>query len=697
MNYRIGIDVGGTFTDFWVTEADGSFSVHKTPTTPEQPEVGVVRGLQKIAATLGYDVPDFLGRVGVIVHGTTITTNAVLTGNGAKTALLTTKGFRDLLNMRRGLRDRQYDAKQRPPDPLVPRRRIHPIEERVNVEGEAVVPLNEADVHTAAERLRGDEVEAVAVSYLWSFLDPAHEQRTGRILREALPDVYVSLSSEVLPQIRAYERHSTTVLNATVGPPLARYLDSLVRRLEAAGFRGVLLIMQSNGGVMSPELTARFAANTLLSGPAGGATAGVFYGATHGLRNVLSVDMGGTSFDVCPIHDGRPATTTEGSIGGHRIALPILDIHTIGAGGGSITWIDAGGMLRVGPQSAGARPGPVCYGRGGTEPTVTDADLVLGYLDPNGLLGGEVPLDAAAAKRAIVRRIAEPLALTALEAAEGIYRLVNANMAAALRVASVERGHDPREFALVVAGGAGPLHAGMLARELEVPLVVVPRQSSVFCAVGMLLSDLQHDYVRTWTREWRHVEPDAIRTILSEMTAHTRATLRAEGIPADRVRLEAALDMRYVGQFHEVAVPIEPRIAPADLDAAATRFHHLHEDVYGYAMPDAEIETINVRLKALGLTERPRFSAQPLGPEDPAAAVKGERRIRLEGTTARVPVYDGEAFAPGFARTGPALIEQTHTTLLVPPGYRVTCDAFRNFVMHAADRTLDAILSGLRQ
>ena len=270
-------------------------------------------------------------------------------------------------------------------------------------------------------------------------------------------------------------------------------------------------------------------------------------------------------------------------------------------------------------------------------------------------------------------------------------------MAAALRVVSVERGHDPREFALVVAGGAGPLHAGMLARELEVPLVVVPRQSSVFCAVGMLLSDLQHDYVRTWTREWQHVEPDAIRTILSEMTARARATLRAEGIPADRVRLEAALDVRYVGQFHEVAVPIEPRIAPADLDAAATRFHHLHEDVYGYAMPDAEIETINVRLKALGLTDRPRFPAQPLGPEDPAAAVKGERRIRLEGTAVRVPVYDGEAFAPGFTRPGPALIEQTHTTLLVPPGYRVTCDAFRNFVMHAADRTLDAILSGLRQ
>lgn len=508
---------------------------------------------------------------------------------------------------------------QRPPDPLVPRRRIHPIEECVNVEGEAVVPLNEADVHAAVERLRSDAVEAVAGSYLWSFLDPAHEQRTGRILREALPDVYVSLSSEVLPQIRAYERHSTTVLNAAVGPPLARYLDSLVRRLDEAGFRGVLLIMQSNGGVMSPEPTARFATNTLLSGPAGGATAGVFYGATHGLRNVLTVDMDGTSFDVCLIHDGRPATTTEGSIGGHRLALPNPGHsrhrrrrreHRLDRRRRHVARLAAergrparAGLLRPGRHRADRhrrRPGP-------------------GLSRPERAAGRGCHAGRRSRGTAIVRTIAEPLGLTALEAAEGIYRLVNANMAAALRVASVERGHDPREFALIVAGGAGPLHAGMLARELEVPLVVIPRQSSVFCAVGILLSDLQHDDVRTWTREWRHVEPAA------------------------------------------------------------------------------ETETINVRLKARGLTDPPRFPAQPLGPEDPAAALKDERQVHLAGTTTRVPVYDGEAFAPGFAQTGPALIEQTHTTLLVPPGYRVACDAYRNYVMHAADRPLDALLSGLRQ
>lgn len=695
MSYKIGIDVGGTFTDFWVTSSDGRFEVYKTPTTPRQPEAGVVDGLHKIAASFGRDAADFLGRVSVIVHGTTITTNAVLTGGGAKTAFLTTKGFRDLLNMRRGLRDRQYDSKYRPPAPLVPRRRIYPIEERVNVEGEPVVPLNEHDVHDAIERLRSEDVEAVAVSYLWSFLNPEHERRTGLLLREALPDVYVSLSSEVLPQIRAYERHSTTVLNATVGPPLARYLKSLVSGLKGVGFGGVLLIMQSNGGVMSPELTSRFAANTLLSGPAGGAMAGVFYGDTHALRNVITVDMGGTSFDVCLIHAGRPTTTTEGGIGGHRLALPILDIHTIGAGGGSIASIDSGGMLRVGPQSAGAEPGPVCYGRGGTEPTVTDADLVLGYCDPNGLLGGELALDAAAAEQAITQKIAKPLGLTPLQAAEGIYRIVNANMAAALRVASVERGYDPREFALVVAGGAGPLHAGMLAQELDVPLIVVPRQSSVFCAVGMLISDLQHDYVRTWTREWRAIVPREVRMILSEMSDQASATLSAEGMSAERIRLEASLDMRYVGQFHEVAVPIGTRPEATDFEAAAARFHSLHETLYGYAMPEADVEMINVRLKAFGTTDTPRFPSRPLGPEDPSAALKGERQAYIAGAALHVPVYDGEAFEPGFARTGPAFIDQTNTTVLVPPGYRVVCDAYRNYVMHAADRPLDELLSRL--
>ena len=695
MKYKIGIDVGGTFTDFLVTDSQGTAQVHKTPTTPSQPAIGVLQGLRKIATSLDRELSDFLGRVSVIVHGTTITTNAVLTGEGAKTAFLTTRGFRDVLNMRRGLRDRQYDSKYGPPPPLVPRAHIYPISERVNVEGAVVTPLHEADVMDAIAHIRAHAIEAVAVSYLWSFLNPAHERRTGQLIQDALPEVYVSLSSEVLPQIRVYERHSTTVLNATVGPPLSRYLTQLEGQLDASGFTGVLLIMQSNGGVMSPHLTRRFAANTLLSGPAGGPMAGVFYADTHALRDVITVDMGGTSFDACLIHDRHPVTTTEGEIGGHRLALPLLDIHTVGAGGGSIAWIDAGGILQVGPKSAGAEPGPVCYGRGGVEPTVTDANLVLGYLSSDGLLGGEMPLDYHGAQRAVTDKIAEPLGLSPLEAAEGIYRIVNANMAAALQGVSVERGYDPREFALVVAGGAGPLHAGMIARELDIPLIVIPQESSVFCAAGMLISDLQHDYVQTFTRDWDAIVPDDINRSLREIEEHARATLASEGIPTEKIRIHATFDVRYVGQFHEVEVPVQPPLSESELAAAAARFHHLHETLYGYAMPEAPLEMINLRVKALGLTEKPQLTPSPLVDADPAVALKGKRRAYFSGTPYPVAIYAGDQFDCGMALAGPALIEQSNTTVLVPPGYRLVCDAYRNYVMHPAERPLDEILAGL--
>ena len=695
MKYKIGIDVGGTFTDFLVADSQGEAQVYKTPTTPQRPEVGVLQGLRKIAASFERGLSDFLGRVSVIVHGTTITTNAVLTGEGAKTAFLTTRGFRDVLNMRRGLRDRQYDSKYGPPAPLVPRTHIYPITERVNVEGAVVTPLHEAEVLDAIEHIRAQAIEAVAVSYLWSFLNPAHERRTGQLIQEALPEVYVSLSSEVLPQIRVYERHSTTALNATVGPPLARYLSQLENQLDASGFVGVLLIMQSNGGVMSPHLTRRFAANTLLSGPAGGPLAGVFYADPYALRDVITVDMGGTSFDACLIHDRQPVTTTEGEIGGHRLALPVLDIHTVGAGGGSIAWVDAGGILQVGPKSAGAEPGPVCYGRGGVEPTVTDANLVLGYLSSDGLLGGELPLDYDGARRAVTHKIAEPLGLPPIEAAEGIYRIVNANMAAALQGVSVERGYDPREFALVVAGGAGPLHAGMIARELDMPLIVVPQESAVFCAAGMLLSDLQHDYVQTFTREWGAIVPDEINRSLREIEEQARATLASEGLPAEKIQIRASFDVRYVGQFHEVEVPVQPPLAASELEAAAARFHHLHEALYGYAMPRAALEMINLRVKALGLTEKPRLTPRPLGEADPTGALTGKRRAYFSGRPSEVSVYAGDQFDCGMALAGPALIEQANTTVLVPPGYRLVCDMYRNYVMHPAERPLDEILAGL--
>ena len=400
MTVRVGVDVGGTFTDFLVTDGTGNAEIFKTSTTPSDPTIGFFRGLEKAASARGQDLDQFLADVGAIVHGTTITTNATLTGDGATTGFVTTSGFRDVLNMRRGLKDRQFE-KYAPPPALVPRHRIRVVKERVNVEGEIVTPLNEDDVRAAARAFRDEGVEAVAVSFLWSFRNPAHEARVREILEQELPGVYISLSTEVLPQIRVYERNSTTALNAYVGPVLTRYLSALQRSLGDKQFGGNLLIMQSNGGVMSPEVAQRFASNTLLSGPAGAPMAGVFYGGTHGFRNVITVDMGGTSFDVALVKDAQPSVTTEGVIGEHRIASPILDIHTVGAGGGSIAWINTGGLLAVGPKSAGAEPGPALYGRGGTEPTVTDAQYVLGYLDPAFFETGELNCDPEAARKAI--------------------------------------------------------------------------------------------------------------------------------------------------------------------------------------------------------------------------------------------------------------------------------------------------------
>ena len=417
--------------------------------------------------------------------------------------------------------------------------------------------------------------------------------------------------------------------------------------------------MQSNGGVMSPALAQRFASNTLLSGPAGGPLAGIHYGGP----NAITVDMGGTSFDVALVSDGVPTVTTEGEIGGHRVASPILDIHTVGAGGGSIAWIDSGGLLAVGPASAGADPGPACYGRGGTQPTVTDADLLLGYLDPGFFHGGELQLDVDAARRA-VGGLAEQLGLSELQVASGIYELVNANMAAALGVVSVERGHDPREFVLVVAGGAGPIHAAAIARELEIPNILIPRESSVFCAAGMLISDLKHDYVRTYARAPDEAEMEAI---YAELESEALATLASEGVPRERVELIRSVDLRYAGQFNEVEVP-----RPED-------FHERHEALYGYSMPGAPTELINLRLSARGITDKPALQGSEPEGEDPSAALKSHREAYFDGVFETVPVYDGLMLVNGNVVPGPAIIEQPTTTIVLPPGFTARCDEHDNY------------------
>ena len=700
MRFRIGVDVGGTFTDLLVTDETGRSSIYKTFTTPSDPSIGVFDALSRAAAGNSLTLKDFLGKVDSIVHGTTITTNAVLTGEGAKTGFITTKGFRDVLNMRRGLKERMYDCKYSPPPPLVPRRLIQVVEERIDVEGREIAPLNEGDVERAIGKFKDAGVEAVAVSFLWSFFNPAHEERVREICEQELPGVYVSLSCEILPQIRVYERHSTTVLNAYVGPPLARYLKSLGSGLREQGFAGTLLIMQSNGGVMSPELAARFASNTLLSGPAGGPVAGLFYGNSAGeFDDIITIDMGGTSFDAALIREGKPSVTTEGSVGGYRLASPILDIHTIGAGGGSIAWIDAGGLLRVGPKSAGAEPGPVCYGRGGTEPTVTDADLLLGYLDADFFWGGQLRLDVEAAGRAVKEKIADRLGMDVVAAANGIYQVINSNMAEALQVVSVKQGYDPREFALVVAGGAGPIHAGMIARDLDIPLIITPRESSVFCAAGMLISDLRHDYVRTYTVDVDKLDLPHFNRLYAEMTREAKDTLQAEGIPPDRIKLSYSADLRYIMQYNEVEVPTPSSggMNESEVAVMVDAFNKRHDALYGYSMPGAPVELINLRVSARGITDKPVFERLPYAGEDASHALKGKRRAFFNGEFVDTPVYDGLKMGYGNHVVGPAIIEQPTTTIVVTPDYEVRCDEYGSYVMYIRGANLDEVAAKLRR
>ena len=690
MGYQIGIDVGGTFTDLLVCDEEGRTRICKAPTTPADPSLGVFAALEQAAQDSRIGLQDFLSRVDAIVHGTTITTNAVLTRTGARTGFITTRGFRDLLAMRRGMKTgERYDLELAPPPVLIERALTLTVTERIDANGRVITPLVEEDVRAAADILRDAGTEAVAVSYLWSFLNPAHELRTREILQNALDGVYISLSSEVLPQIRVYERHSTTALNSYTGPPLARYLQNLEARLGENGFSGVLNIMQSNGGCMSPKVTSRFAVNTLLSGPAGGPGAGIHYGRTHDYKNIISVDMGGTSFDVALVQDGRAAVTSENEVAGFHVAVPMLDIHTVGAGGGSVAGVDDGGILHVGPASAGADPGPACYGRGGTEPTVTDADLALGYLDADYFHGGALKLDRDAAVAAIEDRVAGPLGLSVTDAAYGIYRVANSIMSNAVTVVTVQRGLDPREFAMIVAGGAGPIHAVPIARELGIHTLLVPRESSVFCAAGMLLSDLKHTYIRTCAMVGSLVDFEVINGAIRAMREMALATFREEQVRDTDVTLDFSADLRYAGQFNEVEVPgFDTGVADTSAwEKLASRFHRLHDDRFGYSMPHAEVELINLRLSATGATKKPETQKHELGSPAADHARKGERPAWFDNRMTTVPVYDGLALQPGNQLPGPAIIEQPTTTIVLPGDTQLGCDEWGNYLLETKDYT----------
>ncbi len=665
---RIGIDVGGTFTDFTVLNQEtGALGFFKVPSTPADPSAAIETGLRQILAD-GAVRPEHIGFLG---HGTTLATNMIIERRGAPTAFLTTKGFRDVLEIGRQTRPHLYDYNRVKPPPLVPRALRFEVRGRLDVEGQELHALAEDDVRTACAALRGQDIAAVAIGFVHAYADPAHEQRAASLVRQALPHAFVTLSSEVLPEFREYERFSTTVMNATLGPPMAAYLDRLLTRVQDLAIRAPLYTIHSNGGLMSVGTVRRHPVRTCLSGPSAGVTGAAQIARRLGYPDAVTFDVGGTSTDVSVITDGTPAFTAARTVADYPVKTPMVDIHVIGAGGGSIAWIDAAGALKVGPHSAGASPGPVVYGRGGTAPTLTDANVVLGRLNPVALLKGALPLDATAGRAAIAGDIAGPTGLSPEVAAHGMVRVAVANMGRAIRSVSTERGHDLRGFALVAFGGAGPLHAAQVARECGIPTILVPRAPGTLCARGALMSDISLDFVATGltdatTETWR-----ATQARFAAMRREAEDWLAGEAVPVDQRGAQTMVDLRFHGQNHELSVPVaEPD--KVDLSAVLEAFHALHRQVYGYTLPDRGVEIVTCRLKAIGRVPRP--SEPPVGAETPVHAARtGERPVWFddaEGWT-DTPVFDRERLPAGADLSGPAVLEEMSATTLVLPGQRL--------------------------
>jgi len=667
---RIGVDVGGTFTDLVGVDDAGRVTIAKSASTPADPSIGVMDGLELLAGELGMELAELLGEAGLIVHGTTVATNALLERKGAKVGMLTTEGHRDVIEMREGLKDDRYNLRMPPPVPLVPRARRLDVTERMRFDGTVATPLSRRSAEAAIRRLADSGVGAVAVCYLHSYRDPRHERETRKLLARRLPGAYVSLSSDVLAQIKEYERFGTTVVNAYVGPVLGRYLGSLGARLQKAGYRGEVLIMQSHGGVATIADSVRLAAGAVLSGPAGGIAGSRHAARLLGEGNLITFDMGGTSTDIALLEDGEPHLTGDKAVGTSKVALPSIDIHTLGAGGGSIARVDAGGILHVGPESAGAVPGPACYGRGGTAATVTDANLVLGLLDPAGFLGGRARLDPQAAEAAVAS-VARQLGLGVLPAAEGIHRVVNTNMAEGIRLVSVRRGADPRRFILLSFGGAAGLHITEVARMLEITRVVIPRAASVLSAWGMLATDLRYEFVRTHVGEAGQVGASRLRRLFADMEVEGRRRLGA-GFTG-QVDVRRSVDMRYGEQTFEISVPLDGvDVEAADLmKQVVERFHRRHEELYTYSAPGQDVVLVNVRAAVIG-----RLPALPAEPERRvrAAAAPRSRRVYLERWT-EVPVHDMDGLPEGLEVKGPAIFESATTTVLIRAAERALVTA----------------------
>ncbi|MDI6825045.1 MAG: hydantoinase/oxoprolinase family protein [Bacillota bacterium] len=675
--YRVAVDIGGTFTDMLVFDQEsGAIRLYKVPSTPARPQDAVLAALDK--AGLDMREVEFFG------HGCTVAINTLLQRKGARTGLITTRGFRDVLEIQRFNRPDMYNLYYRKPGPLVPRYLRLEVNERVLWDGSVRQPLDLEEVDAAMRQLLAEGVEAVAICFINSYVNPEHELRALEFIRQRYPQVYSQASVNLSREWREYERSSTAVMAAYLMPSVRDYLSGLDLQLRERGYVGQVLVTKSDGGLMAVPAAQERPTSMLASGTAAAVLGAQYFSAITNNPNVITLDMGGTSADVCLVEGGKPNMVTSLEVERYPVLEPFIDIYSISAGGGTKVWVQNGSLLKVGPHSAGADPGPACYGRGGTEPTITDANLLLGRIDPHYFLGGEMVLDVDRARTAF-QRVAAQVGMTVEECALGAIRIVNASMVDAIRAVSVQRGYDPRDFTLLAFGGAGPLHGAALAEDLGIPRVIVPQNPSHMSPWGILVADMKHSYAQTYTAPVQGLDPAEVNKLFTEMMEAGRRQLRDERVAEEQIYFQAALDMRYAGQEHTVTVPCQPRIDDSEKQFVVQRFHTLHQQLYAFSMPEDPCEVVAVRITAYGRMPTPQLPSLAVATTDVSAARKGHRQVYLEGAGwTSCPVYDRTRLQPGHRFTGPAIVEEPTSTTLVNPGQRAEVDAYGSLVIHVA-------------
>ncbi|HPD92741.1 MAG: hydantoinase/oxoprolinase family protein [Rhodobacter sp.] len=684
--YRLGIDAGGTFTDFILADRDGTLRIFKVLSTPQDPTQAIRNGLALIEDETGITAAEIVSNADLCINGTTVGLNALITHNGAKTGLIATAGHEDSIEIRLGHKEDgyRYDPDYPPATMLVPRYLRRGVRERVISTGGVHTPLNEDDVREACRHFLREGVDSVAISFVWSVLHPDHELRAAEIVRAMMPGVRLTVGSQLYPQVREYTRTSTAIVNAYLAPILQRYVEAVDGYFRGLGARQPVRYFQSNGGLALGSVVTDQSVYAINSGPASAPQAALYLGEPWGLRDIITVDMGGTSFDITLTRDGRANVSKNIDFLRYRIGIPMIQVETLGAGGGSIGWIDEMGLLQMGPQSAGSEPGPACYDQGGDRPTTTDANLVLGFLNPDGLVGGRLPLSVDKARTAIRRHLAEPLGISVEQAAYGMFTIVNNNMVNAIRRVSVERGYDPRDFVLNCAGGATAAHITALAREMGIRKVLISKLASGLCAFGQIISDVKYNHMAPVAARLEGADTAArLDAVFNRLEARGREDLKGDGFAEDRIAIRRSLDMRYVGQVHECTVDVDPfAITEASLDQLKAAFHARHEDLYTYCEPNSAVEVVNVESAITGRVDRPGRLHLPAG-QGAERALKGHRPMIFDASGAALdtPVYDGAALGAGDRIEGPAVIQEVTTTIVLEPGWSADLDASGVYVL----------------